>query len=160
MELKEYQFKILDLLKEHEKGLSELYAVFAEKCPDYKQFWSDLSKEEKEHAEWVDKLAEMINGREIFFNRERFNLEAIKSSLGELRSDIVKNKNSEVSPINTLSVSYYYEMALIDRKFFEVFESDFVELKHTLNHLLEETKKHQEKVKEALEKERAKNEKN
>jgi len=157
MESKEYQANVLNLLTEHEEEIGKLYAVYADKFQEYNQFWSELSKEEEKHANWIKDLAKIIEAGKAFFDQKRFNLEAIRSSLTELKTDIIKNTHSDISLISALSSAYYYEMALIERKFFEVFETDSVELKHTLINLSEETIKHQGKIKEALEKERAKN---
>ena len=157
MELKEYQINVLSLLIEHEEEIGKLYAVYADKFQEYNQFWYELSKEEEKHAIWIKELTEMVNKGEAFFDQKRFNLEAIKSSLAELKVDIIKNKHGDISLINALSAAYYYEMALIERKFFEIFETDSVKLKHTLINLSEETIKHQKKIKEVLEKERVKN---
>ena len=157
MELKEYQENILNLLIEHEEEIGKLYAVFAEKFQDYNQFWLELSKQEENHALWIKKLSEMAEKGEVFFDQKRFNFEAIKSSLAELKNDIMENKYGDISLIKALSVAYYYETALIERKFFEVFETDSAELKHTLISLSEETIKHQKQIKEALDKEKVKN---
>ena len=157
MELKEYQENILNLLIEHEEEIGKLYAVFAEKFQDYNQFWLELSKQEENHALWIEKLSEMIKKGEVFFDQKRFNLEAIRNSLAELQKDIIENKHSDIPLIKALSVAYYYETALIERKFFEVFETDSAELKHTLISLSEETIKHQKQIKEALDKEKVKN---
>jgi len=156
MELKEHQIKVLDLLKGHELAVSELYSVFADKFPEYGQFWSDLSEEEKKHATWITNLTEMTETGEVFFDQKRFNIEAIKTSLAGLKDDVAKAGREAISLISALSMAYYYETALIERKFFEVFEGDSAKLKHTLLYLSEETRKHQKMVKEALEKERAK----
>jgi len=156
MELKEYQKNILNLLIEHEAEIGKLYAVYADKFQEYKEFWSELSKEEEKHANWIKDLAKMIEDGKVFFDQKRFNLEAISSSLTELKTNILKSKHDDVLLINALSAAYYYEMALIERKFFEVFDTDSAELKNVLFNLSEETIKHQKKIKEALEKERSK----
>ncbi|WP_303700443.1 hypothetical protein [Flexistipes sinusarabici] len=45
MPLKDYQQKILDLLKEKELALSELYKELSEKFYRYEEFWNNLSEE-------------------------------------------------------------------------------------------------------------------
>lgn len=154
MEIKEHQLQILELLKGHEMGASELYAAYANKFPEHDKLWSGLSKEELDHADWVEKLTEMVRGGTVYFNEGRFNPEALKNSLVELQNEIMKAKSGGLLLINALSTAYYFETALIERKFFEVFEGDSKELKHTLISLSDSTKKHQEIVKEALEREK------
>jgi len=153
MESKEYQ--VLELLAKHEEKVGELYSVYASKFQEYNEFWSILSEEESTHAKWIRDFANMIKSGTVYFNK-RFNVEAINSSLAELNGEIIKAKNDELTLINALSTAYYFEIALIERKFFEVFEGDSVELKHLLIDLSKATIKHQKKTKKAFEKERRK----
>jgi len=154
-QLTEHQLNILQLLKIHEDAISQLYASYSNKYQEYGQFWSTLSKEELTHASWIEKLTKMVKDGKIYFDGGRFNLEAIKSSLAELKRALIESKG-ELPLIKALSTAYYFEIALIERKFFEVFEEDSVELKHTLMNLSKETQDHQKRIKEVFEKERVK----
>lgn len=156
MESKNYQIEVFNLLEKQETRVSELYAVFAEMFPEYHQFWSSLSKEEEEHARWIRRLAEEARSGKVSFSKERFSLEAIAASLKGLEGDIAKVKRSSISLTSALQMSYYYELALIEREFFEIFESDCAEMKRALTDLSRETQRHQQTVKKMLDKEMAK----
>ena len=153
MILKENQINIINLLAEHEKAISDLYESYADKFKEHNDFWLFLSREELEHVGWLMNLTEKIKEGAIYFNEERFAVEAIKTSLAEASRQIAKSKG-ELSLIEALSTAYYFEVALIEKKYFEVLEGDSVELKHTLIKLSEATKVHQNKIKEFLDKER------
>ncbi|MFA5349206.1 MAG: hypothetical protein WC309_02425 [Candidatus Paceibacterota bacterium] len=155
MELKEYQLRILELLTVHEEGMSELYSIYSQKFPTKNNLWSTLSQEEVTHASWIRKLTDMVKGGTVYFNEGRFTVEALESSLRELQGEIAKAKG-DIPLISALSTGYYFEMALLERKFYEVFEGDSVELKHLLVSLEEGTKQHQDRIKEALNEERQK----
>jgi len=55
---------------------------------------------------------------------------------------ILEAQAVDFSYLNAVSNAYAQEQALLESKFFEVFESDDVELKHVLNFLMESTKTH------------------
>lgn len=155
MLLKEHQINIIELLAEHERAISDLYKTYADKFQEYNDFWLSLSKEELEHVGWLMGLTEKIKEGGVYFNEGRFAAEAIKTSLTEVKKQINEAKKG-VSLIEALSAAYYFELALIEKKYFEIFEGDSVELKHVLINLSEATKIHQDKTKEFLDKEREK----
>ena len=47
---------ILGALKEHELALADLYEVYAGMFPECKDFWMEMSREEIQHANWLDTL--------------------------------------------------------------------------------------------------------
>ena len=65
--------------------------------------------------------------------------------------------DSEVTPhesisiIETLSITASIEQSLIESRFFEVFETDSAELKHTLMKIRDDTIAHREKANKELE---------
>ena len=156
MSSQEYQSSVINLLAEHERKISELYKTYADNFHDRRDFWLSLSEEELQHVQWLMSLNEKIKEGNVYFDRQRFAPEAIKSSLEEVKRSI-SEVNKDFLPIQALSTAYYFEIALIEKKFFEVFEGDSVELKNTLIRLSEATRAHQEKIKDSLDKEREKN---
>jgi len=50
MPLTETQLKVIKLLAEHEKAISQLYKEYARKFPGKKDFWSKIAEEEIEHV--------------------------------------------------------------------------------------------------------------
>ena len=92
MILKENQINIINLLAEHEKAISDLYESYADKFKEHNDFWLFLSREELEHVGWLMNLTEKIKEGAIYFNEERFAVEAIKTSLAEASRQIAKSK--------------------------------------------------------------------
>ena len=74
MALKPYQEKIIQQMIDQERLLSELYALFAKEFPQYSEFWTELSEEEKRHARLIAKLEEAEKKRSgICLMKERSN---------------------------------------------------------------------------------------
>lgn len=153
MSLKKNQLEIINLLKEHEKVIEDLYRVYAKKFPKHREFWTTLARQENEHAKWIMKLTEKIEEGETYFNEERFTVEAIKSSISYIKKEKEK-VGDETLLIEALSTAHNLESGLLEKEYFETVEGDSVELKHLLRRLASETAVHAKKVKGLLEKER------
>ncbi len=149
MSLKEVQIEIIELLAKHERALSQLYKEYAKKFLDGKDFWSKLSAEEIGHANWILKLHSKIKEGSVYFKEDRFNKEAIKTSLRYLNNQLSKAQMQEMSLMKALSTARDLENGLIEKKFFEVFEGDSAELRQILLNLAAATKEHLSRIQKA-----------
>ena len=154
MDLKEYQIDVIELLAQHEETIEQLYKEFSNKFVTHNSFWSNISHEEKDHACWIRKLLKDIKKGAIIFNEDRFQTAAVKSSIDYVKEQIRKLQSESFSELNALAVAYNIENALLESKFFEVFEGDSVKLKNILSDLNKATKVHRETIKETLEQEK------
>jgi EAL domain-containing protein (putative c-di-GMP-specific phosphodiesterase class I) len=157
MDSKDYQINIMETMAKREEAVAELYKVYGEKFAPYRQFWLELSEEEVGHAGLIRQLIEKLRAGLVFFNNERFTAQAINDSLEYVRENIESLKTKEISEINALAIAYDLETGLLERKFFEIVESDSVEIKHLLSSLAEATSHHREVVKRAFEEKRGAN---
>jgi len=141
--------RLLEALKVHEKEIVGLYEVYAETFPAYSSFWTDLSKEEIEHAGWIERLqAKIEDGTEVFVV-ERFPAAAIEKSISYVNGLINKAGEADFELIDALSEALHLEEALSESKYFEVLEGDSDETKRTLTLLASSSRKHYQKVREA-----------
>jgi rubrerythrin len=146
MGLEEKQIEIIELLAEHEKEISRLYQEYARKFPEQKDFWSKIAREEIEHASWIFKLRSKIKEGTLYFKEGRFKMEAIKTSLEYLKSQITEAQNNKISAKNALSVARDIENGVIEKKFFEVFEPDCREIKQVFLDLATATREHSNRI--------------
>ncbi|MEA2022209.1 MAG: hypothetical protein U9N08_07025 [Candidatus Caldatribacteriota bacterium] len=149
MPLSEAQIKTIKLLAEHEKVISQLYKEYARKFPEQKDFWSKIAREEIEHASWIFKLRSQTEEGSLYFKEGRFKSEAIKTSLKYVKSQITKAQNKKISAKNALSIARDLESGLIEKKFFEIFESDCREIKQVLRDLAAATREHRNRIEKA-----------
>lgn len=146
--------EILEAMKEHEQALARLYGLYAEKYPEYKNFWMSLSLEENQHAAWLDKLwSEIENGSEDIVV-ERFPIGAVQRSTEYVKKLEDTVNQPDFTLVNALSTALRLEEALMENKFFEVCEGDGVKTKRTLNLLAQSTMEHCHKVRELWQKHR------
>ena len=146
MPLNETQLKVIKLMAEHEKAISQLYKEYARKFPEQKDFWSKIATEELKHASWIFKLRSQAEEGSLYFKEGRFKTEAIKTSLEYIKNQIAEAQNKKISAKNALSVARDLESGLIEKKFFEVFEPDCREIKHVLLNLAAATRQHHNRI--------------
>lgn len=137
---------LLDIMKEHEEVISRLYECYAEKFAEHRDFWTELSEEEIEHANWIDTLRSRIEEGADVMVADRFPIEAIKCSIDFVNKQIKKAADANFSLINALSTAIDIEKGLIDSKYFEVFEGDSKETACTMALLARSTKEHYQRI--------------
>ena len=140
---------LLGALKEHELALADLYEVYAETFPECKDLWVELSREEIQHANWLDTLQAGIEDSSEDFVVERFAIAAIEHSIGYVKQLAARAHEPDFLLINALSTALQLEKALIENKYFEVFEGDSENTNRTLALLEQCTKIHYEKLHKA-----------
>lgn len=140
---------ILAAMKEHEQALAGLYEVYAGKFPEYKKFWTKLALEEVMHAGWIDKLHADIEGSSEDFVIERFRIGALEHSTDYVKKQAETALQPDFVLINALSIALRLEEALIENKYFEVFEGDSPKTKHSLTLLAQSTQIHCERIRRA-----------
>jgi len=137
---------ILQAMKEHEQSLARLYECYADKFPEYKDFWTELSLEEVQHAGWIDKLQADIDGSSEDFVVERFRIGAVQRSTEYVNKLADSADQPDFVLINALSTALRLEEALMENKYFEVIETDSAKTKHTLAMLAQSTQVHYQKI--------------
>ncbi|MGB2696592.1 MAG: ferritin family protein [Candidatus Zixiibacteriota bacterium] len=149
MSTKDEQINIVDTLAKHEEAINRLYRTYADKFPDHQEFWMNLATDESKHSEWLRKLLDKAKEGTVFIDEKRFKVQAIQTSLDFILRQIADAENDKIEFKNALSVALDIERAMIEKKYFEVFEGDSVELKHVLLALAESTKEHIHRVERA-----------
>ena len=142
------QINVVEMLARNEEAISQLYHAYSEKFPESKGFWLGLADEEIGHAGSLRELHSKIHEGSVYLDESRFKVAAIKTFLDYLEREVAKTREQGVSLINALSTALYIEEALIERKYFEVFETDSVDLKHVLLDLAASTEEHVRRVRE------------
>lgn len=150
------QEEIIQLLIQNELILNELYSIYVKKFPEEEYFWNRIASDEIDHANWIKELYIKVKTGGIYFNEKRFNPEALKTYFDYVNSKKESVKEKDLSLLLALSTAYDLEKSLIERKYFEVFEHDSIELKNLLLRLEVGVEHHLKYVKNRLEEENKK----
>lgn len=159
MDEKEYRLNIIAELSKNEEKLSELYGMYAREFPNYEGFWNELVLDEREHAAWISTLKRKIEEGEINFGENRFNIDIIRDFYKNIQKFEIEVKSSDLDLLKALENAILTEKTLLERKFFEVFEDDSMDLEIILLALKKSTENHLVKVKAFYESEKSKKEK-
>lgn len=137
--------QLIQLLAQQEERLAQLYHQHALHFPNG-DFWKNLSVEEEIHKQWVMTLAH--SSENIGIKEDTFRIPALKTMLDFIEETKQKSKN--FSLYQALGTSLNIEQALLEKNFFEVFETDSPSVKITFRNLAEATKAHVQRVEEEL----------
>jgi hypothetical protein len=136
----------LQLLIDHENTISELYAAYADRFADHRQYWLDLAHEETEHADEIRKLLPLADTGNRVLNTTGFKPAAVNTSVGYLRDQIKHARSGFVTLKDALSTALDLEKAMIERKFFDILDTPAPEAQSVLITLTEGTQKHIETI--------------
>lgn len=145
--LKDYQERILGLMIDLEFKLAELYTILSEQFSTHQEFWSSLSAEELEHASWLEYLFKKAGEGSLVFQEEATKTYTVEASLSYLTGVIEKAKHRDLSLAQALSLSLDIENSMLEKKVFEHFQSNSLDLKNVLKTLKDETERHATTIK-------------
>ena len=139
----------IDVLREHEKVIGRLYAAYAARFPQDRDVWLGLSQEEQQHAAWIESLQAKVEQESSGLLVNRFPVEAVKHSIDYVNKLIDNANRPDLTPVKAFSAALDLERALLENRYFEIFETDSAEVQHVLNSLAQGTKAHIERVQQA-----------
>lgn len=148
MGLKPYQEKIINQMITQERLLSEIYALFAKNFPQYSGFWTELSEEEKRHADLIEKLGEAEKKGLVFFDEGKTKTYTLSAFIDYLEKQSEKARNKEFGIAAAFSCALDLEQSLIEKEVFTRFDSVKEMNRSVLNKLRNETKNHIEKIRQ------------
>ncbi len=145
------QIDVIRLLAKNEFGIASLYLQYAEKLPEHKDFWMELSHDETDHGNCILELRPRVAEGTVSFNIYGFQaleVERLLRFIEEMKQDIDK---PDFEMKHALSAAYYWENSMIENECFKVFEGDSPAFIKVMEILREATSVHREKVCVAME---------
>lgn len=140
--LKSYQSKIIVLLTHQELLIAELYRFFAGLYPDLREFWSGLSREQMEHATWLEYCYKKAGEGSLNFEEGKIKTYTVESFVKYLEENIAEVKEKAPSPQGAFSLALGIENSLLIKRVFDRFQSGDRELTTLLGSLREKKKEH------------------
>jgi len=141
--------KSLKLLRENEELLSTLYKKYAKKFADHQFFWERLSDDEISHANALKALEKLAKVTE---KKARFNDTEILEFTSYINIHINKAEDKNHTIKEAIKTALDIEKDLLEKKFFEIFDEDSVELKNAIKYLKKSTDSHLKAVEKAFKK--------
>jgi len=152
--LQDNQKYFLGFLEQMELEISDLYNLFAEKFPSYRDFWKALSEEEAKHASSIKQLASFWEQGAVFLDEKNTRITAVKLAIDGIKTTHEKARAGALNLIGALAYSLSLENSLLEHKFYDFFQTRDRAVSTLLFQIKQETSTHAQKVQQALAKER------
>lgn len=150
MNRQEKENEMIGSLVELEEAVGNLYKIYAEKFPEYRDFWFSLWADEMEHAHTVSVLHTKVKEGLVSFKEDRFDTNLLKNSRHYVELQINKAKRGKISLTNALTIALTIENSIIESQFYEAFQGKRPELEEGISNLGSATKEHRDKIKKLL----------
>jgi hypothetical protein len=147
MNERNYRFELtIELMQRLEDSVAQLYEIYARKFPDYANFWMTLALQENMHADLIRGLGAMVSSGTIAFKEDRFSIEQLQQAFDNLQHELQIARQTDYSLSKATAIALNLEESLIEKSFFEIFESDSQEMKDVFADLARDTQEHIKKL--------------
>lgn len=147
MKINSDQKKLVELFIKQEVLIGSLYKLFASRYPEYKIFWTEMAKEEHQHASCIRRLIERDPTDKLIFSQGELRSNDLASSIESIEGLISGfNNNKEFSLTQAVGIALHLEKALWEKNVFQCFEGDSDEVRKVMDKLIFEQKIHIKKI--------------
>ena len=140
--------KFLDTFRVHidlELTIAEFYKTCAEKWPEDRAFWTDVSKQEIQHANYIEKMSNMIsNSPDKFMLGRSCNPVAVSTIISGIKKNIELVKADKLSQIKALYIASDIEKSALESKIDEIVKTDDLGFLELVREVVLQTEKHRE----------------
>jgi hypothetical protein len=144
--LSSFQISKIELVAEFESAVMELYWMYSEKFPEHEVFWIAMADDERRNTEWVHSTIEKIKSGSIEYNRDRFNIEAIRTTLNFIKAHMQTAQSQPVTMQTALGNAAGIEDSLAKKRFYEIIKDDNPEGRLLYQKFIGENQKHRDKL--------------
>lgn len=141
---------VVEAMAAHEGAIGDLYAAYAIQFREAADLWRAMADEEHTHAQMLHGLLQKADELRVFVDADRFNPVALRTSREYVVEQTRVVEGSSLSLRTALAIAIQLEGALIESRAFEVFDSDTVSVRTTLDRLREDTARHRQRLRDRL----------
>ncbi len=142
---------VLGKMKEHELSMAEFYRTCAGVWAVDKEFWLEMEKAERRHAQYLERITQCLMEKSDHFHLGRpMRLPAIQTSISGVRSAIEKLKKRELPLYKALFTARDLEQSIIESKYGEYLKTDDLACRSLMDEMLSDTKSHLERLIEKI----------
>jgi rubrerythrin len=105
-----------------------------------------MADDERKNTEWIRSTIEQIKSGKIDYNRDRFNIEAIRISMNFIKAQSQAALDQPVSIQTALANAAGIEDSVAKKKFYEIIKDDNQEARHLYQKFSVENQKHRDKL--------------
>lgn len=137
----------LQEMKSHELWIAEFYRTFSEVWPAEKEFWLDMEKSERRHAQYLERIVQCLTEKPDHFRLGRpIRVAAIRTSISGIRSAIEQLKKRQIPIYKAIFIARDTEQSVIESKVGEYLITEDVECGTLMKEMMLDTKSHLERL--------------
>ena len=133
---------IVERLAANEEKVMELYSVFGDIFPEYRQFWKDISEEEKRHASMLREFGTLVDDKDIKLDLDHIKMELLEKSISFLSGEIDSAKNRGMDCKQAFKLARTLEKGIVESECFKIFNTNVKDLVKLFGLLQADTQRH------------------
>jgi hypothetical protein len=142
MESQQNILKQIQLLEDNEEALSGLYQAYANRFPEYEEFWFGLAMQEVDHSNLIHELIQSVKRGEARLYEHMLDIEYLQIFSDLIERETDRAKYQSISHYEALSTAMGIEKDIIEHKYAQIFDSDSEHVRSTLDEMTIATKRH------------------
>ncbi len=140
-------FDVLQEMKTHELWMAEFYRAFSEVWPAEREFWFDMERAEKRHAQYLEKIVQCLTEKPDHFHLGRpIRLAAIRTSISGIQSVIDQFKKRKIPIYKAIFIARDMEQSVIESRVGEFLKTEDIECGALMEEMIYDTKSHLERL--------------
>ena len=142
--------KQIQILEENEEALAGLYQAYANRFPEYEEFWFSLAIQEIDHSNLIHELIQKINRGEALLYEHTLDIAYLQTFRDLIKRETDRAKYKPISHYEALSTALSVEKDIIEHKYAQIFDSDSTDIRRILDEMTIATKRHLKLLEEHL----------
>ncbi len=134
--------EIVERLAVNEEKVMELYSVFGDIFPEHRQFWKDISEEEKRHASMLREFGILMDDIDIKLDLDYINTKSLEISISFIIGEIDRAKNKGLDCKQAFKLARSLEKGIVESECFKIFNTNVKDLVKLFGALQADTQRH------------------
>jgi hypothetical protein len=143
---------LLFLFAYNEKRIKQLYSLYAVSFPSEQAEWQRLALEEGGHAAILHSLGERFQGSKDVYLITASGFRILGYVRRFLEKEIRRARRGKVLAAAAITTAIRLELSMLEKRYFDVFESATAEIKSGIERLNRETEIHASRLRKMLKK--------
>lgn len=145
--------KVLESMIQYELIMSDLYKQCADTWTEDQAFWQNLARAELQHAEYIQRMREIIVKKQETFEVGRlFNPIAVNTAMTGIKDYINKLTSGTFSYERMLMIARDIEQSILESHYSEIVKTADLEYQTLMNAILSQTFEHKKIIQEKIQK--------
>ena len=140
----------IQILEENEEAIANLYQSYANRFPEYEEFWFGLAMQETDYSNLLHELIQRVKRGEAHLYEHTLDIAYLQSFRDLIKRETDRAEHKPISHYEALSTALHVEKDIIEHKYAQIFDSDSENIRRILDEMTIATKRHLRLIEEHL----------